>query len=106
MLLAICLLTCLAAGLPAPAVRAQITLSGPVTLYIGPGGLVTIPSYLTVGSGATLTNEGQVDFGGDLTNNGIVTTPGNARRPAAGHGGGRPAKPERHGRPCPCKTSR
>ena len=69
------LLPGLALGLTPPAARAQITISGPVTLYIGPGGLVATPSYLTVGSGATLTNEGQLDLGGDLTNNGTVTTP-------------------------------
>ncbi|GAB3587574.1 T9SS type A sorting domain-containing protein [Hymenobacter daeguensis] len=71
----ILLLTGLALGLPPTAVRAQLTISGPVTLYIGPGGLMAMPSYLTVGSGATLTNEGQLDFGGDLTNNGTVTVP-------------------------------
>jgi len=69
------LLTGLAVNLAALEVRAQLTVSGPVTLYIGPGGLMTMPSYLTVGSGATLTNEGQLDFGGDLTNNGTVTAP-------------------------------
>jgi hypothetical protein len=69
------LFTCLVAGWPTSAVRAQLTLSGPVTFYIGPGGVVAMPSYITVGSGATLTNEGQLDFGGDLTNNGTVTTP-------------------------------
>ena len=69
------LLASLIAALPASAVRAQLTLSGPVTFYIGAGGLVAMPSFLTVGPGATLTNEGQLDVGGDLTNNGIVTTP-------------------------------
>ncbi|MBO2010800.1 T9SS type A sorting domain-containing protein [Hymenobacter negativus] len=71
----ILLLTGLGIGLPATVVQAQLTISGPVTLYIGPGGLMAMPSYLTVGTGATLTNEGQLDFGGDLTNNGIVTAP-------------------------------
>lgn len=69
------LLTGLALSWLAPPVRAQLTISGPVTLYIGPGGLIAMPSYLTVGAGATLTNEGQLDFGGNLTNNGTVTTP-------------------------------
>lgn len=71
------LLCTLGAGLlgGAPAARAQVTLAGPVTFSIRAGGLVTVPSYLTVGAGATLTNEGQLDFGGDLTNNGIVTAP-------------------------------
>jgi hypothetical protein len=55
--------------------QAQLTISGPATLYIGPGGIMATPSSLTVGSGATLTNEGQLDFGADLTNNGTVTTP-------------------------------
>ncbi|WP_052732792.1 T9SS type A sorting domain-containing protein [Hymenobacter terrenus] len=68
------LLTCLAAGLPV-AGQAQVTLSGPVTLYIAPGSLMTVPSSLTVGTGAILTNEGLLDFGGDLINNGIVTAP-------------------------------
>ena len=69
------LLPALALVLSGPLAQAQITVLGPVTLYIGPGGLVATPSYLTVGSGATLTNEGQLDVGGDLTNNGTVTTP-------------------------------
>ena len=69
------LLTSLAVALAAPAGQAQITISGPVTLYIGPGGLMTLPSYITVGTGATLTNEGQLTLGGDLTNNGTMTAP-------------------------------
>ncbi|MDQ2769925.1 MAG: T9SS type A sorting domain-containing protein [Bacteroidota bacterium] len=69
------LLPGLALVLAGPLAQAQITVSGPVTLYIGPGGLLATPSYLTLGSGATLTNEGQLDVGGDLTNNGTVTTP-------------------------------
>jgi len=59
----------------APAARVQVTLAGPVTFYIGAGRLVTVPSCLTVGAGATLTNEGQLDSGGNLTNNGTVTAP-------------------------------
>ncbi|WP_310396410.1 T9SS type A sorting domain-containing protein [Hymenobacter sp.] len=66
---------CLAAGLPISAVRAQVTLTGPATFYIGPGGVVAVPASVTVGPGATLTNEGQLDVGGDLTNNGTVTAP-------------------------------
>lgn len=69
------LLTSLAIALSAPAGRAQMTVSGPVTLYIGPGGLVALPSFLTIGAGATLTNEGQLNLGGDLTNNGTATAP-------------------------------
>ena len=65
----------LAAGPVAPAAQGQVTLAGPATLCIGVGGLVAMPSYLTVGPGATLTNKGQLDFGGDLTNNGPVTAP-------------------------------
>ena len=44
----------LAAGPVAPAAQGQVTLSGPATLCMGAGGLVTMPSYLTVGPGATL----------------------------------------------------
>ena len=69
------LLMGLAIALAAPAGRAQITISGPATLYIGPGGLMTTPSYITIGAGATLTNEGQLNIGGDLTNNGTMTAP-------------------------------
>jgi hypothetical protein len=69
------LLTCLGLGLPAGMVRAQVAITGASTLYIGPGGVVAIPVSLTVGSGGTLTNEGQLDLGGDLTNNGTVTAP-------------------------------
>ena len=65
----------LGAWLPALAVQAQVALAGPSTLYIGPGGLVSTSSNVTVGAGATLTNEGQFDLGGDLTNNGTVTAP-------------------------------
>ncbi|HEX8657777.1 MAG TPA: T9SS type A sorting domain-containing protein [Hymenobacter sp.] len=63
------------AGPPATVARAQVTLSDAATFYIGPGGVVAAPTYVTVGPGATLTNEGQLDFGGDLTNNGTVTAP-------------------------------
>lgn len=69
------LLASFAVTLLAPAAQAQVALSGPVTLYIGPGGLVATPAALTVGAGATLTNEGQLDVGGDLTNNGTITPP-------------------------------
>ena len=65
----------LALLLGGPLAQGQIAITGPVTLYIGPGGLVATPSWLSVGSGATLTNEGQLDVGGDLTNNGILTAP-------------------------------
>ena len=64
----------LLAGLPL-AVQAQVSLTGPSTLYIGPGGAMTLPGYLNMGLGTTLTNEGQLEVGGDLTSNGTVMMP-------------------------------
>ena len=69
------LLTGLGLGTTGREVRAQVVITGASTLYIGSGGLVAMPVSLTVGTGATLTNEGQLDLGGDLTNNGTVTAP-------------------------------
>ncbi|UOQ71473.1 T9SS type A sorting domain-containing protein [Hymenobacter cellulosilyticus] len=68
-------LTTLVSNLPIGAVWAQVSVTGPVTLYIGPGGVVAVPASVTVGAGATLTNEGQLDLGADLINNGTVTAP-------------------------------
>ena len=69
------LLTCLGLGTAGRVAQAQVVITGASTLYIGPGGIVAVPVSLTVGTGATLTNEGQLDLGGDLTNNGTVTAP-------------------------------
>jgi hypothetical protein len=71
----ILLLTASGIGGASLSAQAQLSISGPATLYIGPGGVMATPSSLTIGTGATLTNEGQLDFGSSLTNNGTVTTP-------------------------------
>ena len=53
-----------------PLAQGQISVSGPVTLHIGPGGLMATPSYLTLGSGAILINEGPLDVGGGVLGSG------------------------------------
>ena len=54
---------------------AQITLTGASVLYVSPGSSLAVSSHLTIGAAATFDNEGQFDFGGDLTNNGTMTVP-------------------------------
>ena len=55
------LLPGLALVLSGPLAQGRIAVLGLVTLHIGPGGLMATPSYLTLGSGAILINEGPLD---------------------------------------------
>lgn len=70
------LLPGLALVLSGPLAQGQISVSGPVTLHTGPDGLMATPSCLTLGSGAILINEGQLDVGGGVLGSGCFGSRG------------------------------
>ena len=70
------LLPGLALVLSGPLAQGQISVSGPVTLHIGPDGLMANPLYLTLGSGAILTDKGQLDVDGGVLGSGYFGSRG------------------------------